>query len=162
MYSEKVMDHFRNPRNMGEIEDASGVGEVGNPVCGDMMNIYIKVVDDVVQDIKFKTFGCGAAVATSSMVTELAKGKTIQDAARISKKDVAEALDGLPSIKMHCSNLAADGLKAALLDWLNKDEEARGRHPELFKELEETVRQIRKKEQEEMAEHGGEGDSCST
>jgi nitrogen fixation NifU-like protein len=128
-----------------------------------MMNIYIKVVDDVLQDIKFKTFGCGAAVATSSMVTELAKGKTILDAAKISKKDVAEALDGLPPIKMHCSNLAADGLKAALLDWLKKDEEARGRHPELFKELEETVRQIRKKEEEERAEHGGgEGDSCST
>ena len=122
MYSEKVMDHFRNPRNMGEIPDADGVGTVGNPVCGDMMYIYIKVRDDRIDDIKFKTFGCGAAIATSSMTTELAKGKSIEEAMRITRKDVAESLDGLPPIKMHCSNLAADGLHAAIKDYLEKKE----------------------------------------
>ncbi len=122
MYSEKVMEHFRNPRNMGEIPDADGVGTVGNPVCGDMMYIYIKVQDDRIADIKFKTFGCGAAIATSSMITELAKGKTLEEAMRITRKDVAESLDGLPPIKMHCSNLAADGLHAAIKDYLGKKE----------------------------------------
>ncbi len=122
MYSEKVMEHFRNPRNMGEIPDADGVGTVGNPVCGDMMYIYIKVQDDRIADIKFKTFGCGAAIATSSMITELAKGKTLEEAMRITRKDVAESLDGLPPIKMHCSNLAADGLRAAIEDYLGKKE----------------------------------------
>ena len=122
MYSEKVMEHFRNPRNMGEILDADGVGTVGNPVCGDMMYIYIKVQDDRIADIKFKTFGCGAAIATSSMITELAKGKTLEEAMRITRKDVAESLDGLPPIKMHCSNLAADGLHAAIKDYLGKKE----------------------------------------
>ena len=122
MYSEKVMEHFRNPRNMGEILDADGVGTVGNPVCGDMMYIYIKVQDDRIADIKFKTFGCGAAIATSSMITELAKGKTLKEAMRITRKDVAESLDGLPPIKMHCSNLAADGLHAAIKDYLGKKE----------------------------------------
>ena len=122
MYSEKVMEHFRNPRNMGEIPDADGVGTVGNPVCGDMMYIYIKVEDDRIADIKFKTFGCGAAIATSSMTTELAKGKSLEEAIKITRKDVAESLDGLPPIKMHCSNLAADGLHAAIKDYLGKKE----------------------------------------
>jgi nitrogen fixation NifU-like protein len=120
MYSEKVMEHFTNPRNVGEIEDADGIGEVGNPVCGDMMTIYIKVADGKLADIKFKTFGCGAAIATSSMITELAKGKTIEEALAISRDAVADALDGLPPVKMHCSNLAADGLHAAIEDYLNK------------------------------------------
>ncbi|GAQ25372.1 iron-sulfur cluster assembly scaffold protein [Tepidanaerobacter syntrophicus] len=117
MYNEKVMDHFSNPRNVGEISDADGVGTVGNPVCGDIMQIYIKVKDNVIEDIKFKTFGCGAAIATSSMVTEMVKGKTIDEALKISNKQVAEALGGLPPVKMHCSNLAADALKEAINDY---------------------------------------------
>lgn len=120
MYSEKVMDHFRNPRNVGEIPDADGVGTVGNPVCGDLMTMYIKVKDGKIMDIKFKTFGCGAAIATSSMTTELAKGKTLEEASKITRADVAESLDGLPTQKMHCSNLAADALKAAIKDYLEK------------------------------------------
>ncbi|MCL6447115.1 MAG: Fe-S cluster assembly scaffold protein NifU [Armatimonadetes bacterium] len=120
MYSEKVMDHFANPRNVGEIPDADGIGEVGNPVCGDIMKIYIKVKDDVITDIKFKTFGCGAAIATSSMVTEMARGKTLEEAMKLSNKQVAEALDGLPPQKMHCSNLAADALHAAIADYRKK------------------------------------------
>jgi nitrogen fixation protein NifU and related proteins len=120
MYSQKVMDHFKNPRNMGEIPDADGVGTVGNPVCGDLMTIYIKVKDNRIEDVKFKTFGCGAAIATSSMTTELAKGKTLEEAMKLTRKDVAESLDGLPPIKMHCSNLAADGLHAAIEDYLKK------------------------------------------
>ncbi|MFQ6073991.1 MAG: Fe-S cluster assembly scaffold protein NifU [Candidatus Bathyarchaeia archaeon] len=120
MYTEKVMEHFRNPRNMGEIPDADGVGTVGNPVCGDLMTIYIKVKDNRIADIKFKTFGCGAAIATSSMITELAKGKTLEEALKITRGDVAESLGGLPPIKMHCSNLAADGLHAAIEDYLKK------------------------------------------
>lgn len=120
MYSEKVMDHFRNPRNVGEIPEADGVGTVGNPVCGDLMTIYIKVKDNRIEDIKFKTFGCGAAVATSSMTTELAKGKTIEEARKISRNDVAESLGGLPPVKMHCSNLASDALKAAIEDYQKK------------------------------------------
>lgn len=120
MYSQKVMDHFKNPRNMGEIPDADGVGTVGNPVCGDLMTIYIKVKDDRIEDVKFKTFGCGAAIATSSMTTELAKGKTLEEAMKLSRKDVADNLGGLPAIKMHCSNLAADGLHAAIEDYLKK------------------------------------------
>lgn len=122
MYSEKVMEHFRNPRNMGEIKDADGVGTVGNPVCGDMMTIYIKVKDNRIEDIKFKTFGCGAAIATSSMITELAKGKALEEALKITRKDVADALEGLPPVKMHCSNLAADALKAAIEDYYQKTE----------------------------------------
>ncbi len=122
MYTEKVMDHFRNPRNMGEIPNADGVGTVGNPVCGDLMTIYIKVKDDRIEDIKFKTFGCGAAIATSSMITELARGKTFEEALKISRGDVADNLGGLPPIKMHCSNLAADGLHAAIQDYLKKKE----------------------------------------
>jgi nitrogen fixation NifU-like protein len=123
MYNEKVMDHFRKPRNMGEIPDADGIGAVGNPTCGDLMNIYIKVKDNILTDVKFKTFGCGAAIATSSMITELAKGKTLDEALKITRGDVAENLDGLPKIKMHCSNLAADGLRAAIKDYLKKKEE---------------------------------------
>ena len=117
------MDHFRNPRNMGEIPDADGIGSVGNPVCGDMMNIYIKVKDNKIADIKFKTFGCGAAIATSSMVTELAKGKTLEEASKITRANVANNLGGLPPVKMHCSNLAADGLQAAIQDYIKRKEE---------------------------------------
>ena len=121
MYSEKVMDHFTRPRNVGEIPDANGIGQEGNAVCGDIIKMYIKVDEnDVIQDIKFKTFGCGAAIATSSMVTELAKGKTIQEALELSNKAVAEALGGLPPQKMHCSNLAADALHKAIEDYLKK------------------------------------------
>jgi len=120
MYSEKVMDHFTNPRSVGEIENPDGEGTVGNPTCGDMMTIYIKVKDDKIDDIKFKTFGCGAAIATSSMITELAKGKTVDEAYTITRDDVAEALDGLPKVKMHCSNLAADALQAAIDNYRSK------------------------------------------
>jgi nitrogen fixation NifU-like protein len=119
-YSEKVMDHFKNPRNVGEIPDASGVGTVGNPICGDVMRMYIKVENDIVVDAKFKTFGCGAAVATSSMVTEMVKGKNIEEALKISNRAVAEALGGLPPIKMHCSVLAEEALRAALADYYKK------------------------------------------
>jgi nitrogen fixation NifU-like protein len=111
------MEHFKNPQNVGEIPDADGVGEVGNPTCGDLMTMYIKVKDDVIVDIKFKTFGCAAAIATSSMTTELAKGKTLDEAIRLTRGDVASALDGLPPVKMHCSNLAADALHAAIEDY---------------------------------------------
>jgi len=120
MYSDKVMEHFKNPRNMGEIPDADGVGTVGNPVCGDLMTIYIKVKDNRLADVKFKTFGCGAAIATSSMTTELAKGKTIEEALKITREEVARNLGGLPPVKMHCSNLAADGLHEAIKDYLKK------------------------------------------
>lgn len=120
MYSQKVMDHFTNPRNVGEIEDADGVGMVGNPICGDVMKLSIKVDGDRIASAKFKTFGCGAAIATSSMVTELVKGKTLGDAMEISNKAVAEALDGLPASKMHCSNLAADALHKAIEHYLAK------------------------------------------
>jgi len=125
MYTEKVMDHFRNPHNMGEIPDADGVGTVGNPVCGDLMTIYIKVKDNRIEDVKFKTFGCGAAVATSSMVTDLAKGKTLEEALKITRGDVANELGGLPPIKMHCSNLAADALHAAVEDYYKRRKEMR-------------------------------------
>lgn len=117
MYSDKVKDHFMNPRNMGEMEDADGIGIVGNPVCGDVMKIFIRVEDGRISDIKFQTFGCAAAVATSSMITELAKGRTIDDALEITRDDVANELDGLPKVKMHCSNLASDGLHAAIEDY---------------------------------------------
>jgi len=116
-YSEKVMDHFRSPRNVGEIENPDGVGKVGNPVCGDIMELYIKVKNGVIIDAKFKTFGCGAAIATSSMVTELVKNKTVEEALKISNRAVAEALGGLPPIKMHCSVLAEEALKKALDDY---------------------------------------------
>ncbi len=114
LYSEKVMDHFLNPRNVGTIENPSGVGKVGNPVCGDVMQIEIKVENDRIEDIKFKTFGCAAAIATSSMVTEMVKGKTLEEASSITNKAVAEALGGLPPVKMHCSNLAAEALQEAI------------------------------------------------
>jgi nitrogen fixation protein NifU and related proteins len=123
MYSEKVMDHFQNPRNVGEIENADGVGTEGNPTCGDLMTIYIKVEDNIITDVKFKTFGCGAAIATSSMITEMAVGKTIEEALEISRNDVADELEGLPPVKMHCSNLAADALKAAIADYKMKEAE---------------------------------------
>ncbi|MFA5633538.1 MAG: Fe-S cluster assembly scaffold protein NifU [Candidatus Dojkabacteria bacterium] len=119
-YSEKVMDHFMNPRNVGEIKNADGIGEVGNPRCGDIMKMFIKVKDNKISDIKFLTFGCGAAVATSSMVTELVKGKTLEQALEITNKEVANALDGLPPIKMHCSNLAEEAIKAAIEDYRAK------------------------------------------
>lgn len=120
MYSEKVMEHFKNPRNVGEISDADGVGTVGNPVCGDLMTIYIKVKDNRLIDIKFKTFGCGSAIATSSMITELAKGKTLEEGLEITRANVADELGGLPPVKMHCSNLAADALHAAIEDYYKK------------------------------------------
>lgn len=119
-YSEKVMDHFLNPRNVGEIPDADGVGNVGNPVCGDIMRLYIKLENGKIVDAKFKTFGCGAAIATSSMVTELVKGKTIEEALKISNRAVAEALGGLPAVKMHCSVLAEEALKSAVEDYKKK------------------------------------------
>jgi len=117
VYSEKVMQHFANPHNVGEIPDADGVGKVGNPQCGDVMWLYIKVKDNIITDIKFKTFGCGAAIATSSMITDLARGKTLEEAKKISRQDVADSLDGLPPVKMHCSNLAADALREAIKDY---------------------------------------------
>jgi nitrogen fixation NifU-like protein len=117
MYSEKVMDHFRNPRNIGEIEDANGIGEVGNAKCGDIMKIYLKVEDNIIKDIKFKTFGCGSAIASSSMATELIKGKTLEEAWKITNKAVAEALDGLPPVKMHCSVLAEEAIHKAINDY---------------------------------------------
>jgi nitrogen fixation NifU-like protein len=120
MYSDKVMDHFSNPRNVGEIENADGVGEVGNASCGDIMKIFLKVENNVIKDIKFKTFGCGAAIATSSMVTEMAMGKTIDEAMELTNAAVAEALDGLPTQKMHCSNLAADALHEAIKNYREK------------------------------------------
>jgi nitrogen fixation NifU-like protein len=120
MYSEKVMQHFKKPQNMGEIPDADGVGSVGNPTCGDLMTMYIKVKDNRLEDVKFKTYGCGAAIATSSMTTELAKGKTIDEAMQISRASVADSLGGLPPVKMHCSNLAADALHAAIEDYQKK------------------------------------------
>ncbi len=144
MYSEKVFEHFRNPRNVGVIEDADGVGTVGNPVCGDLMTMYIKVKDDRIEDIKFQTFGCGAAIATSSMATELAKGKTLEEALKITKQTVADALGGLPPQKMHCSNLASDALKRAIADYLKK----RGREEDL-KRL-----GLDKLAEEEHEEHG--------
>ena len=119
-YSEKVMDHFLHPRNVGEIPDASGIGTVGNPVCGDVMKMYIKVENDIIVDVKFKTFGCGAAISTSSMITEMVKGKTIAIALAISNKAVAEALGGLPAIKLHCSVLAEQALRSALADYYKK------------------------------------------
>ncbi|MFA5515200.1 MAG: Fe-S cluster assembly scaffold protein NifU [Desulfuromonadales bacterium] len=120
MYSEKVMDHFSNPRNVGEIENADGVGEVGNASCGDIMKIFLKVENGLIKDIKFKTFGCGAAIATSSMVTEMAIGKTLDEALELTNAAVAEALDGLPAQKMHCSNLAADALHEAIKNYQEK------------------------------------------
>ncbi len=130
LYSDKVMEHFRNPHNVGEMENPDGIGHVGNPVCGDIMELYIKVKDDIIVDARFKTFGCGAAIATSSMVTELVKGKTVKEALKISNHAVAEALGGLPKIKMHCSVLAEEALRSAIDDYLSKSgEKAPGKAP---------------------------------
>lgn len=120
-YSEKVMDHFRNPRNVGILEDADGVGEVGNPVCGDIMKIYLKIEDNHITDVKFETFGCGSAIASSSMATELIKGKSVEDALKLTNKAVMEALDGLPPVKVHCSLLAEEAIHAALWDYAEKN-----------------------------------------
>lgn len=123
LYSEKVMDHFKNPRNVGEIENPSGVGEVGNPKCGDIMKMYLDIDDDgIINDVKFQTFGCGSAIASSSMATELIKGKSVKEAMKLTNKAVAEALDGLPPIKMHCSVLAEQAIKAALEDYCKKND----------------------------------------
>ncbi|MCL1829092.1 MAG: Fe-S cluster assembly scaffold protein NifU [Oscillospiraceae bacterium] len=120
MYSDKVMDHFANPRNVGELESANAVGQVGNPKCGDIMKIYMRINGDIIEDIRFKTFGCGAAIATSSMATELVKGKTLEDALRLTNTAVAEALDGLPPAKLHCSVLAEEGIKTAIADYYRR------------------------------------------
>ena len=125
LYSEKVMDHFRNPRNVGVIEDADGVGEVGNAKCGDIMKIYLKINDDIITDVKFETFGCGSAIASSSMATELIKGKPVAEAMELTNKAVAEALDGLPDYKMHCSVLAEEAIKNALDDYYAKNPQKR-------------------------------------
>ena len=122
LYSEKVMDHFRNPRNVGVIEDANGIGEVGNAKCGDIMKMYLKIEDDIVQDVKFETFGCGSAIASSSMATELIKGKPVSEARQLTNKAVAEALDGLPDYKMHCSVLAQEAIESALKDYESRQE----------------------------------------
>lgn len=135
MYSETVMDHFKNPRNVGTIDDANGVGEVGNPLCGDMMTIYLKIDDERIEDIKFQTFGCGAAIAVSSMLTEMAKGKSLDEARKISNKDVAKALEGLPKNKLHCSNLGADALHMAIKDYEDRKEGKVKAKPEEKEEL---------------------------
>ena len=124
LYSEKVMDHFRNPRNVGILEDANGIGEVGNAKCGDIMKMYLKIEDDVVRDVKFETFGCGSAIASSSMATELIKGKPVSEAMKLTNKAVAEALDGLPAYKMHCSVLAEEAIQAALDDWRSREKQS--------------------------------------
>ena len=120
MYSEKVLDHFTNPRNVGELSDANGIGEVGNPQCGDIMKMYLKIENGVIEDVKFKTFGCGAAIATSSMATELVKGATVEEALKLTNSAVVEALDGLPSVKIHCSVLAEQAVKAAISDYYTR------------------------------------------
>jgi len=120
VYSDKVIEHFQNPQNVGEISDSDGVGKVGSPVCGDMIEVYIKVKDGRLEDVKYKTYGCGAAVASGSMGTEMVKGKTIEEAMKLTNMQVAEALDGLPEEKLHCSNLAADGIRAAIEDYLSR------------------------------------------
>jgi nitrogen fixation NifU-like protein len=148
MYSSTVMDHFKNPRNVGEIENADGIGEVGNPLCGDMMSIYLKIEDETIKDIKFKTFGCGAAIAVSSMLTEMAKGKTLEEAKKITNKSVAEALEGLPKNKLHCSNLGADALHLAIQDYEDKKAGI--------------VRPKPKREEKHEHEHGQEeGEKCT-
>jgi len=141
MYSPIVMDHFKNPRNVGEITHADGVGEVGNPVCGDMMHVFIKVENDRIADIKFKTFGCGAAIAVSSMITEMAKGKTLDEAMKITNSDVAEALGGLPQNKLHCSNLGADALHSAIKNYLDRKA---GKIPDLTADREEHIKGVKK------------------
>jgi nitrogen fixation NifU-like protein len=142
MYNEKVTEHFKNPRNVGTIKDADGVGEVGNPLCGDMMTFYIKVKDEVIEDIKFQTFGCGAAIAASSMVSEMAKGKNLEEVMKITSKSLARALGGLPKNELHCSNLGADALHMAIVDYYRKKE---GKIPKKLKR---------------MTPHGGRKDAC--
>jgi nitrogen fixation NifU-like protein len=142
MYSKMVMEHFKNPKNVGVLEDADGIGELGNPLCGDMMTIYLKIEDEHIKDIKFQTFGCGAAIAVSSMLTEIAKGKSLDEAKKITNKDVAEALEGLPKNKLHCSNLGADALHMAIKDYEDK----------------KTGKQ--KVKTEEPDEHEGHGEKC--
>ncbi len=144
MYSKTVMDHFRNPRNVGIIDKADGIGEVGNPICGDMMTIYLDVEDNIIKDIKFQTFGCGSAIAVSSMLSEIAKGKTLEEAKKITNKDVAEALEGLPQNKLHCSNLGADALQMAIKDYENRKTGVAPVIPSM----------------KEMHDHGGEGGQC--
>ena len=134
LYSDKVMDHFQNPRNVGKLDDADGIGEVGNAKCGDIMRMYIKVEDGIIVDCKFNTFGCGSAIATSSMATELIKGKPIEEALELSNKAVVEALDGLPAYKLHCSVLAEEAVKAAVKDYYDRNDIAYD--PELFKNVE--------------------------
>ena len=124
LYSEKVMDHFRNPRNVGVIEDANGIGEVGNAKCGDIMKMYLKIEDEIIRDVKFETFGCGSAIASSSMATELIKGKPVSEALQLTNKAVAEALDGLPAYKMHCSVLAEEAIRAALEDYRSREKQS--------------------------------------
>jgi|SaaInl8_200m_RNA_FD_contig_123_19162_length_2558_multi_3_in_2_out_0_1 nitrogen fixation NifU-like protein len=136
LYSKTVMEHFRNPRNVGVIENASGVGEVGNPLCGDIMTIYLKIEDERIVDIKFQTFGCGSAIAVSSMLTEIANGKTIEEAKKITNKDVALALEGLPKNKLHCSNLGADALQMAIKDYENRKKGMAGFEPSQNKDNE--------------------------
>lgn len=140
IYSEKVMEHFQNPRNVGKIEDADGIGQVGNPVCGDMMTFYIKVKDNRLVDVKFQTFGCGAAIAVSSMVSEMAKGKTLEEALQITNEKIAEELGGLPKNKLHCSNLGADALHAAIMDYRRK-QEAKMKQAEIKEKAEAEVRE---------------------
>lgn len=135
LYSEKVMDHFTNPRNVGKMDDADGVGEVGNAVCGDIMKMYIKVKDNIITDVKFNTFGCGSAIATSSMATEMIKGKTVEEALKLSNKAVVEALDGLPAHKIHCSVLAEEAVMAAVKDYYDRN--GIEYDPELFKDIHE-------------------------
>lgn len=148
MYNDKVMEHFANPHNVGEIPDADGVGEVGNPTCGDIMRMYLKIVDNRIVDIKFKTFGCGAAIATSSMVTDIVKGMTLEEAMQVSNKIVAEALGGLPPNKLHCSNLAADAVHAAIEDYWRKTGKLKPGDPPL-------VRRDADHAEEAEAESGG-------
>jgi nitrogen fixation protein NifU and related proteins len=142
-YSDKVIDHFMNPRNVGVLEDADGVGRAGNPVCGDLMEMSVKIEDEIITDIRFRTFGCGAAIATSSMATELIKGKTIEEALEVSNRAIAEALDGLPPIKMHCSVLAADALRATLVDYYTR----RGELAHAASLLDEEVAEPRQREE---------------
>ena len=137
LYSEKVFDHFRNPRNLGKIEDADGIGEVGNAKCGDIMKMYLKISDGIITDVKFNTFGCGSAIATSSMATEMIKGKSVADALTLSNQAVVEALDGLPAHKIHCSVLAEEAVKAAVKDYYDKNGIAYD--PEKFKESDEHI-----------------------
>lgn len=145
-YSEKVIDHYTSPRNVGKIDDASGVGEVGNPVCGDIMKMYLKIENDVIVDVKFKTFGCGAAIATSSISTEMVKGKTVEEALKLKNSDVVEALDGLPPVKVHCSLLAEEAIHAALWDYAEK-------HGIKIEGLEKPKSDIHEGEEEESEEY---------